>query len=188
MRFWETPVHIPNTMVKTEAADNTILVTGTLTGAVNQVAVGEDLKVHAPALLTDGILPCRGIEAVDVKGAYIVNDLRILVIGIDEMVDGGFVAGMKSYALFVVTAGYVDGRIAFKSAVLNIIIRCVKGRIVLGACLIHKPRGRFEVGEVGIPVVLREVVFLISKGTSATAPYPPSGNSLKEYFPEGRLV
>ena len=27
MRFWETPVHIPNTMVKTEAADNTILVT-----------------------------------------------------------------------------------------------------------------------------------------------------------------
>ena len=27
MRFWETPVLIPNTMVKTEAADNTILVT-----------------------------------------------------------------------------------------------------------------------------------------------------------------
>ena len=27
MRFWETPVHIPNTMVKTEAADDTILVT-----------------------------------------------------------------------------------------------------------------------------------------------------------------
>ena len=27
MRFGETPVHIPNTMVKTEAADNTILVT-----------------------------------------------------------------------------------------------------------------------------------------------------------------
>ena len=27
MRFWETPVHIPNTMVKTKAADDTILVT-----------------------------------------------------------------------------------------------------------------------------------------------------------------
>ena len=27
MRLGETPVHIPNTMVKTEAADNTILVT-----------------------------------------------------------------------------------------------------------------------------------------------------------------
>ena len=27
MRFWETPVLIPNTMVKTEAADDTILVT-----------------------------------------------------------------------------------------------------------------------------------------------------------------
>ena len=27
MRFGETPVHIPNTMVKTKAADNTILVT-----------------------------------------------------------------------------------------------------------------------------------------------------------------
>ena len=27
MRAGETPVHIPNTMVKTEAADNTILVT-----------------------------------------------------------------------------------------------------------------------------------------------------------------
>ena len=25
MRFWETPVHIPNTMVKTKAADDTIL-------------------------------------------------------------------------------------------------------------------------------------------------------------------
>lgn len=55
------------------------------------------------------------------------------------MVDGGFVAGMKSYAFFVVIAGYVDGRIAFKSAFLNVIFRCVKGRIVLGACLIHKP-------------------------------------------------
>ena len=27
MRFWETPVHIPNTMVKTKAADDTILET-----------------------------------------------------------------------------------------------------------------------------------------------------------------
>ena len=27
MRFWETLVHIPNTMVKTKAADDTILVT-----------------------------------------------------------------------------------------------------------------------------------------------------------------
>ena len=27
IRFWETPVHIPNTMVKTKAADDTILVT-----------------------------------------------------------------------------------------------------------------------------------------------------------------
>ena len=27
MRFWETPVHIPNTMVKTKAADDTILAT-----------------------------------------------------------------------------------------------------------------------------------------------------------------
>ena len=27
MRFWETPVHIPNTMVKTEAADGTALET-----------------------------------------------------------------------------------------------------------------------------------------------------------------
>ena len=27
MRFWETPVHIPNTMVKMKAADDTILVT-----------------------------------------------------------------------------------------------------------------------------------------------------------------
>ena len=27
MRFWETPVHIPNTMVKTQAADGTILET-----------------------------------------------------------------------------------------------------------------------------------------------------------------
>ena len=27
IRLGETPVHIPNTMVKTEAADNTILVT-----------------------------------------------------------------------------------------------------------------------------------------------------------------
>ena len=27
MRFWETPVHIPNTIVKTKAADDTILVT-----------------------------------------------------------------------------------------------------------------------------------------------------------------
>ena len=27
MRFWETPVHIPNTMVKTKAADDTMLVT-----------------------------------------------------------------------------------------------------------------------------------------------------------------
>ena len=27
MRFWETHVHIPNTMVKTKAADDTILVT-----------------------------------------------------------------------------------------------------------------------------------------------------------------
>ena len=27
MRLWDTPVPIPNTMVKTEAADNTILVT-----------------------------------------------------------------------------------------------------------------------------------------------------------------
>ena len=27
MRFWETPVHIPNTMVKTDAADNTWLET-----------------------------------------------------------------------------------------------------------------------------------------------------------------
>ena len=27
MCFWETPVHIPNTMVKTKAADDTILVT-----------------------------------------------------------------------------------------------------------------------------------------------------------------
>ena len=27
MRFWETPVHIPNTMVKTKAADGTMLET-----------------------------------------------------------------------------------------------------------------------------------------------------------------
>ena len=27
MRFWETPVHIPNTMVKTQAADGTMLET-----------------------------------------------------------------------------------------------------------------------------------------------------------------
>ena len=27
MRFWETPVHIPNTMVKTTAADGTMLET-----------------------------------------------------------------------------------------------------------------------------------------------------------------